>query len=154
MFEAARFRDLLQSNAPPLAGDPLYGMEPLCGPSVRDPGDLPFGFLHLDPRKAGYAENLRALRMRYPHDQLVDNIELEIAKSEPDVERRIEHLEACVNSPLARDALPEALFRLGEACQEAGRMAEARVAFHRIVTEFDEAVWARKAGERIRRLPG
>jgi len=154
VFEAARFRDLLQSNAPPPAGDPLYGMEPLCGPSVRDPEDLPFGFLDLDPRKAAYAENLRGLRMRYPHAQLVDNLDLEIAKSEPGVERRIEQLEACVNSPLARDALPEALFRLGEACQEAGRMAEARVAFQRIVTEFDEAVWARKAGERIRRLPG
>ncbi|MBN1514565.1 MAG: tetratricopeptide repeat protein [Phycisphaerae bacterium] len=154
VFEAVRLRDLLRSNAPPPAGDPLYGMEPVCGPPVREPGDLPAGFLQLDPRNARYAENLHALKTRYPHAQLMDNLDLEIAKSEADVEKRIEQLEACVDSPQARDALPEALFRLGEACQEAGRMAEARNAFQRIVTEFDESIWARRAGERIRRLPG
>jgi hypothetical protein len=154
VFEAARFRNLLRFNAPPPAGDPVYGMEPLCGPQVREPGDPPLGFLQLDPRQAGYAESLRALKMRYPDAQLLDNFELEIAKSEPDVQRRIEKLEACVDSPHARDALPEALFRLGEACQEAGRPAEARAAFQRIVTELEESIWARRAGERLRRLPG
>jgi hypothetical protein len=153
VFEAMRFRDLLRLNVPPPAGDPLYGYEPLCGPQLREPDDLPFGYLQLDSRRAGYADNLRALRMRYPHAQLLDNFELEIAKSEPDAERRIRYLQECVDSPQARDALPEALFRLGEACQEAERLPEARAAFRRIVTEFEDSIWAQKADERFRRLP-
>jgi tetratricopeptide (TPR) repeat protein len=153
VFEAGRWLSLFRSNGLPPGGDPIYRFDPLCGPEKRGSGDPPFGFLQLDPRNEHYARNLRTLIARYPDCLLADNIELEIALSERNLDSRERLLDACAARKPAGDALPEALFRLGETLQQADRPADARTAFRRILTDFPGSVWKQEAETRIRLLP-
>ncbi len=154
LFEARRFLDLLRSNGSPPGGDPLYGFAPMCGTDASWKNTHVFGMLRLSPRDAyNYSKNLRLLLQRYPDCLLADNIQLEIAKREDDLVKRTALLEDCVNRRHPGDALPEALFRLGEAYQQAERPGDARQAFQRILTEFPDSIWKHQAELKIPKLP-
>lgn len=148
---------LLSENA-----DPLYGYDPICGP--RRPEKYPtFGLLDLDPRHPAYVSNLEALKQRYPHCQIEDNIDLEIALA---ADRRtggptdsspgpstIELLEACVRRFPDRDAAPEALFRLGAAYRESGDFEHSEDVFERLTARYPDSIWTRQAERYPNRLP-
>jgi len=141
LFEARRWLRLFRSNGLPPGGDPIYRFDPLCG------------YLQLDPRDDQYARNIETLIRRYPDCLLADNLELEIALSERTPDARIRLLEACVARKPTGDALPEALFRLGETLQQADRPTEALAAFRRILTDLPDSMWKLEAETRIRLLP-
>ena len=136
ILKARRLRSLLADN-----NDPLYGYEPV----VR--------LFHLDPKDDRYRENLTSLLDQYPQAQISDNLELEIALATPNPTERIALMEACVQAHQQGDALPEALYRLGEAYSQADRPEDARTAYNRILTDHAESVWHSQAEERLRFLP-
>ena len=139
VLEAYRLRDLCASNR-----DPLYGYDPLCGSKWRK-DSLWFGLLDLDPRHEQYVANLRALEAHYPHCQIEDNIELEIAKAEVSTTRKIQSLEACLLRFPERDAAPEALFRLGVAYLADSQVEASAIAFARLQRDYLESVWSQQA---------
>jgi tetratricopeptide (TPR) repeat protein len=135
-LEGGRLLDLLINNR-----DPLYGYEPL----VR--------LLHFDPRDEHYRENLRALVERYPRAQISDNATLEIALAAPTVADRVALLESFAEEFPSGDAVPEALFRLGEACRELGEVRKARECYEGVIREGPESIWRRPAEEALHVLP-
>lgn len=139
LLEATRLHDLLSANR-----DPLYGYDPLSGPRYRNDG-ISFGLLDLEPRHERYVENLQQLRQAYPHCQIQDNIDLEIAKASDSVESKIERLEALLAAFPDRDAVPEALFRLGAALREAEQTKRGDDTFLRLLTEHPDSIWASQA---------
>lgn len=154
---AHRLRDLLRANR-----DPLHGYDPLCGGRSYE-GEFRFGLLDLDPRAEPYVENLERLIHWYPHGQLQDNLELEIAKVSSPIERSIARLRACVERFPDRDALPEALYRLAVALREVRDPRPSDDVFAQLVREFPDSIWARAAiglmgarivpGDRISAIP-
>lgn len=138
IVEAARLRDMLIHNR-----DPLYGYDPLCGP--RDPhrGPLWFGLLDLDPGDEYYAANLVRLRDAYPHAQVTDNIDLEIAKCSPFPAEQIQRLETLLERFAERDAVPEALYRLCLAYRSVGHAARQQATMDRLLREHEASIWAR-----------
>jgi len=139
LLEAHALRDLLAENS-----DPLYGSEPLCG-SRRRSDAFRFGLLDLLPRDARYVDHLRLLRGAFPHAQIEDNIDLEIAKAAVSPGERIALFEALLAAFPSRDAAPEALFRLALAYKEDGRTDRGEGAFDRLYAEFADSIWARQA---------
>jgi len=139
MIEAKRLHDLIVNNR-----DPIYGYDPLSGPHAE--GLEPkFGMLDLDPRHERYAENLRVLQERYPNCQIEDNINLELALHEPDLETRIRRLNELVTRFPGRDAIPEALLRLGVAYRANRELDRGDQALAELVRRFPESVWAEQA---------
>lgn len=136
LLEARRLLAFVENNR-----DPLYGYHPLV--------DL----LHFDPWTEHYRDNLRALMTRYPGAQIADNAELELALATPEVDQRIELLKTCAERHPRGDALPEALYRLGEAYREKGDSAEARRCYDRVLQEHSDSIWRRPAERRLRVLP-
>ena len=147
ILEAYWLRDLLGQNR-----DPLYGYDPIGVPR-RFTGGLTFGLMHLHPRHQRYVENLDRLKKRYPHCQLEDNIDLQIAKATPEPERRIVLLKELTERFAERDAVPEALYRLGMAYRELGDGVQAQAQFDRLRVEHPRSIWAKQAG-RLPRLVG
>jgi hypothetical protein len=139
LLETRQLYDLLTSNR-----DPLYGYEPVSGSPFRK-DSLPFGLMDLDPRHDSYAENLQALKTRYPNCQIEDNVDLEIAKATAAPEMKIERLEECLTRFSDRDAVPEVLFRLGVACKAAGQEAKSETAFARLAETYPDSVWTQQA---------
>ncbi len=139
VLEANRLHDLLGANR-----DPLYGYDPIGG-SRYDEGISRFGLLDLLPRDERYTENLRELKRRYPNCQILDNIDLEIAKAADDLTVKIERLEALLAAYPQRDAVPEALFRLGVAYKSDGKTAESEEAFDRLAGDHPNSIWATQA---------
>ena len=135
-LQARRLQGLLTANR-----DPLYGYEPLAGPR---PGstDWPYGLLDLDPRHERYAENLKRLKTQYPHCQIQDNIDLELAKATAAPESRIELLEACLKRFPDRDAAPETLLRLGMTYRETGQVEQSDLAFDKLLKRHPGSIWA------------
>lgn len=139
LLDATALRDLLARNA-----DPLYGYEPLCGSRRRGDG-FRFGLLDLLPRDGRYVEDLNLLRHWYPHAQIEDNIDLEIAKAAGSPGDRIARLEALIAAYADGDAAPEALFRLALEHRLQGRTDREAGAFDRLYAGFRDSVWARQA---------
>ena len=139
LLEAHRLYELLARNT-----DPLYGYEPLSRPRHRT-APLWFGLMDLDPRHESYIDNLRVLRSAYPDCQLEDNIDLEIAQATSSLTLRIERLEELLRRFPRRDAVPEALFRLGVAYKAAGRPEQSHAALSRLATAYPDSVWTRQA---------
>ena len=125
MLEAHHLRSLLTDNR-----DPLYGYQPIVE------------MLRFYARTAHYRENLRRLIARYPAAQITDNVELEIALATPELEERLALLEACIEHYPKGDALPEAVFKLGDALNETQKPAEARKQYERILRDFPDSIWA------------
>ena len=136
LLEARRLLALMENNR-----DPLYGYDPLV--------DL----LHFDPRTEHYGENLKRLIDTYKLAQIEDNVELELALATPEVDERIELLKTCAERHTRGDALPEALYRLGEAYREKGDSAEARPYYDRVLQEHPDSIWRGPAEQRLRVLP-
>lgn len=139
VLEAQRLKDLLKANR-----DPLYSYDPLAGP--QHPGEhLPFGLLDLEPRHELYIQNLEKLKRQYPHCQIEDNIDLELAKATMDPNLRIQRLEACIQDFPEGDAAAEALFRLAVAYKQNGHGPKSVEAFTQLEARHGESIWARQA---------
>ncbi|HUU81879.1 MAG TPA: tetratricopeptide repeat protein [Phycisphaerae bacterium] len=135
LLEAHHLLLLLRNNR-----DPLYGFHPVME------------MLRLYPKTPHYCENLRGLLDRYPTAQIADNIELEIALATPDIQEKIALLEACVERYPQGDALPEILYRLGDALCEADRPVEARQYYERVLHDYPDSIWRHQAEGRLRVL--
>ena len=139
LLDAHWLYDLMRQNR-----DPLYGYEPLTGPR-RATDERWFGMLDLVPRGEQYTRNLKRLEAYYPHCQIADNIQLEIAKATLELPARIDRLEGVLSRFPDRDAVPEALFRLSVAYKEAQRDARGDTVLDRLLTEHPDSIWARTA---------
>lgn len=137
--EARRLVELITENR----GDPKYGDDPL----IELPG--------LDPHRVRYLEQLQRLAQHYHDSLLYDNLVVHWASALPDLNERVEALEACIRTFTAGDALPEALYRLANqeiqalASEDEARRAQGIARLHEIVTRFPETCWAESAAERL-----
>ncbi len=137
MLDVSQLHDLLSANR-----DPLYGDDPICGPRVAAPDNpLWFGLLDLDVRHDRYAANLHALRVQYPNCQLLDNLDLEIAKTTEPVEEKIALLEKCVTDHPDKDATPETLFRLTVAYRDVEHWEKVDETVSRLVNAHPDSIW-------------
>jgi len=139
LLETHRLYDLFRYNR-----DPIYGYEPITGPLHNTDEFLP-GLIHLDSRIDQYIPNLMALKSRYPNGQILDNIDLEIAKATPERNKKIELLENCIEQYPDRDAIPEVLLRLSIAYRKTGSMDESEKVLRKLLERYPESVWARQA---------
>jgi outer membrane protein assembly factor BamD (BamD/ComL family) len=147
---ARQMLELLTRNR----NDPQFGEAPLCG-AAASPGGERMGWQLLNSRQPYYAENLRSLAQRFPGSILMDNIQLAIAEHARHVEERVAALESIERDFPEGDAVPESLFRLGFAYQDAGRTDDARQVLQRLRTTFPDSTWAALADARLRVLsPG
>ncbi|MCK4658654.1 MAG: tetratricopeptide repeat protein [Phycisphaerae bacterium] len=149
VFEGKRLLGLLENNR-----DPLYGDAPITGSG----GSFPrLGWMLFDPRSGHYRRNLRDLLKRYPHCQLADNIDLELAQTVSEPAQRPAALQGFIEEYSGRseqawgfrDALPEAIYWLGEAELSSLHLADARKAFERLVSEYPDSVWRERAERRL-----
>jgi len=142
LLEAHRLRDLLSAN-----NDPLYGYAPLVGRTDDAPTGQRLGWLKLIPYEDRYEANLKRLIELYPRAQILDNLELELARIAETADRRITMLTEFVANYDGRqyDALPEALYRLAVLHQESNQREEARSLFCRLLTDYADTIWARQA---------
>ena len=136
VMEARHLLGMIEGNR-----DPLYGYRPLVE------------LLHFDPRTVHHRQNLRDLLERYPSAQIEDNVELELALASLEVDGRLALLRACAEDHPRGDALPEVLFRLGEAHGEKGDSGTARQYYERVLQEHPRTMWRRSAEEKLRVLP-
>ncbi len=135
LIEAPKLRQLLEANR-----DPLYGHEPLAA------------FMALDPRDVNRKNDLASLLAKFPRCQLQDNIELEMALAVVDPEQRSKLLENLVTTNPTADALPEAVFQLGQTYFEMKAYPGARSAFERVLNEFPNSLWAKSAEAELRKI--
>ncbi|HEY3244470.1 MAG TPA: tetratricopeptide repeat protein [Phycisphaerae bacterium] len=148
VLSARQLQELLNHNR----GDPQYGDAPLCGAGTPANSER-LGFLLLNPLQPHYPENLRALLQKNPHALLSDNIQLEIAQHARKLEEKVAALESVERSFPDGDAVPESLFRLGFAYQDAGRPDDARQVLQRLCTTYPDSLWRQLAEARLRVLP-
>ncbi len=116
-------------------------------------GALPIAeLLQLDPRSKWYREQLRVMLDKYGRSLLVDNLRLRLALAAESLSGRIGSLQDLIREYPRGDALPEALYRLGELLEADARPEEARLAYGRVVDEYAGSVWARRAARRTAQL--
>lgn len=139
MIQAHRLHDLLAENR-----DPIYGYDPLCGSNVND-AEHTFGLLDLDIRNQHYESNLRQLKQWYPDCQIEDNIDLELARLAPDLETRISRLRELIVQFARRDAVPEAMLRLGLAYRDSGQPNECDRTLAELMSRYPATIWAAQA---------
>jgi len=94
--EAHQLDELIGANR----DDPLYGNAPLQE------------LAGLDPRRDGYAEQIRRLVQKYRDSRLADNLLVRWAMTLQDPRERARQLELVLGAHPDGDATPEALFRL------------------------------------------
>ena len=75
-----------------------------------------------------------------------------VALAAESLSRRIGSLQDLIREYARGDALPEALYRLGELLEADARPEEARAAYGRVVDEHAASVWARRAARRAAQL--
>lgn len=137
--EARRLAELVAENR----NDPQYGNAPLVELAA------------LDPHRSRYLEQLQRLAQRYHDGSLYDNLVVRWASALPDLNDRTAALEACVQTFVSGDALPEALYRLANletqalAAEDESRRAQGIVRLREIVERFPTTCWARQAAERL-----
>jgi hypothetical protein len=147
VIQAHRLLDLLAENR-----DPIYGYDPLCGSHVTG-AEYSFGLLDLDARHERYDANLRRLKRRYPDCQIEDNIDLELAKLAATLTTRIARLREVVLHFAGRDAVPEAMLRLGMAYRDHDQADEADEAFAGLMKRYPRSIWAVQAAQLAPRSP-
>ncbi len=135
VLEARILLTLLENNR-----DPIYGNEPIQE------------FAHYDPLGLRYAENLTRILKQFPNCQLADNLRLEIARATVDREKRLSAIRQCTLAADSSDALPEALYLLGEAYQAEQNTEPAVNAYDRVIRAFPDSVWREFAEDRLREL--
>ncbi len=142
LLEAHRLRDLLSSN-----NDPIYGYAPLVGGGSEASSSPQLGLLKLIPYEDRYEMNLRRLIEQYPRAQILDNVELELARIADTAEQRMARLTEFVDTYRDgdSDALPEAMYRLAVLLQDANRREEAQAFFCRLLNRHAGTIWAQQA---------
>lgn len=153
-----RFLDVRESECV-LAGWKLRvllenGRDPHLARPPEIPADLPLvELLRCDPRHRLYARNVSEIRAKYPLSSLRNRLWLEEILTDRSTSRKIARLEEFVQSVSPdRDAVPEALYRLGEACLKDSRPQDAARYFHRVINEHPESPWVVEAREQIGQL--
>jgi len=154
VFEGKRLLSILENNR-----DPLYGDDPITGPTSKSPFPR-LGWMLFDPQDGRYRENLTRLLERYPGCQLTDNIEVERARTLEDPHARIAALRECIKKYTGKrtlvpgncDAVPEAWFRLGESEFKADKSADARQALEHLIEEYPDSIWRELAERRLATL--
>ena len=143
--EARRLAELIAENR----DDPQYANAPLVELAA------------LDPRRAGYLEQLQRLAERYRDGALYDNLVVHWAAALPDLAERTVTLEACLRTFTTGDAVPEALYRLANletqalAAGDELRRARGLARLHEIIARFPKSCWAERAARRLEVLePG
>jgi outer membrane protein assembly factor BamD (BamD/ComL family) len=137
--EACCLAELIAENR----DDPRHGNAPLIELAA------------LDPRRAGYLEQLQRLAARYRDSSLYDNLVIRWATALPDLGERTAALEGCLRTFTTGDALPEALYRLAcletqaLATEDESRRARGIARLHEIVARFPQSCWAERAAERL-----
>jgi hypothetical protein len=137
--EARRLAELIAANR----DDPEHGNAPLAELAA------------LDPRRAGYLEQLERLAQRYRGGLLYDNLVVRWANALPDMGERAEALAGCLRTFQSGDALPEALYRLASleiqalAAEDESRRAQGIARLREIVARFPNTCWAERAAERL-----
>jgi len=139
LIEATRLYDLLRENR-----DPIYGYDPISGTHVGG-DERTFGLLDLDARHERYTANLQQLKQWYPDCQIEDNIDLELAKAAPSLSTRIARLRELMVRFAGRDAVPEAMLRLGMAYRDDSQPEESEGAFADLMKRYPETVWTAQA---------
>ncbi len=138
-FEAGRLAELIQENR----DDPRFGNTPLVALAA------------LDPRRAGYSEQLLLLAQEYEHGLLHDNLLVRWAAAQLDVESRAARLSECIAAFSGEDALPEALFRLADLEIQAStsddptRRARGVSRMRELSTRFGATFWGAAAADRL-----
>lgn len=136
LIETRRLHDLLASNR-----DPIYGYDPVSGPAHRaEP--LSYGLMDVIPRSIQYIPRLQAIKAAYPNCQLMDNLDLEIAKATPSIADRVRLLNACISDHPRGDALPEALYRLAVAYKQSQQISASDAAIARLLADYPDSLWA------------
>jgi len=113
----------------------------------------------LDPRRAGYRDELLRLAERARDSRLYDNLAVRWAMISPDINERAETLRACLRTFDAGDARPEALFHLaGMEIQALGAADEAVRAqgvehLRELVDRYPQTCWAALAAVRLEITP-
>ncbi|MFO0839350.1 MAG: hypothetical protein U1D55_12605 [Phycisphaerae bacterium] len=139
LFEAGRLAELISENR----DDPRFGNAPLEA------------LASLDPRRAGYEEQLLRLAEAYADSTLRGNLLVRWAASQADVGARAERLAQCIEHFDQEDALPEALFRLADLeIQSTGvdnpaRRADGMARMRELVSRFGSTFWGRAAADRL-----
>jgi hypothetical protein len=136
--EARRLAELIAENR----DDPRYGNAPLVELAA------------LDPRRAGYLEQLLRLAEHYRDSSLHDNLIVLWAAALPNLGERAAALETCVRMFTTGDALPEALYRLATletqalGADDEARRARGLARLREIMARFPESCWAARVAER------
>lgn len=141
--EARRLRDLIGGNR----DDPRFGNQPLADLSA------------LDPRRAGYSEQLLRLAHRYHGARLYDNILVRWAESHESPQQRAELLERLIEIiPPEQDGLAEAMFRLANleiqrlASEDQQRRALGVARLNAVVERYPQSCWAADAGRLLEKV--
>ncbi len=140
-LDALELIELIEANR----DDPRYGNEPLAE------------LARLDPRRAGYREQLLRLAARYQDGRLYDNLVVRWAATEENPRRRAALLEDCLRAFAGQDAALEASYRLAEVETQGQGTDEARLRrgierLRRLIAEHPHSVWATLAAERLAAL--
>ena len=139
LIEARRVYELISNNA----GDTKYGVKPL-----ED-------FFRLDPRRPGYAEQVRRIMERYPDADLQDNLAVRWAMTAASWEERLSRLDLLLRRFSTGDAAAEAMFRMADINLQARGQTDRAVrrrgiAEMQVVTErFAGTVWGQLARQRL-----
>lgn len=137
--EARRLLELIYNNR----DDPRHGNAPLVE------------WAALDPRRRGYAAQLRRLAQKYPDASLLDNLIVRWAAALPDVNERAAALEGCLRTYPSGDIAPEALWRLANlelqvfGANDPARREQGLRRLRMIVTDYPDTYWAVRASERL-----
>lgn len=145
VHEGRKLRELLDKNR-------VIDLEPYYKyPVLR-------GLLSLDPRHPRYRDNLMALNdaitptSPYSPTRLRDNISLLIASTDPSWSRRIDRLEALIETFEQQggcDALPVAKYELGVAYQVDNRLSESAAMFEEVERRHMDSPWSVDASRRL-----
>lgn len=139
--EARRLEELIRLNG----ADPTHGSAPLRALAC------------LDPRRPGFAAQLRELALRYPDALLADNLRVLLAGNAPGSADRVAQLGRLARElPSDSDALPEALFRLAEIELAATVDGEKRTLgltrLRGIAEQYPQSFWASQALDLLERM--
>ncbi len=105
--------------------------------------------LRCDPKGRDYAENLLEIERRFPGCQLSDNLILERALTERDVNVRRAKLREVASRHKNGDAAPRAMYALGLLELDQNRRAEGREVFESLLKQYPNSPWAGSAQRKL-----
>lgn len=142
LIEAQRLAELITNNR----DDPRYGNAPLQT------------LARLDPRRAGYGDQLLRAARQYPQSLLHDNLFVLWAEAGPTPADRMARLRWCIEKFPEGDALPEALFHLGDMLIQAPAEESAAARqrgvklLRQLAADHPHTIWGRRAAQRLAML--